>query len=92
MDISTHFRTSRLFGHCPSHGTGYSSGMNTTMPLLTPREAGEILRLTSREVNRLARQGVLPVVVLPGGEFRFSAEDLVAWIDQHRRQQARILE
>ena len=40
--------------------------------LLTESEAGDILRLPSRRVLKLARQGVIPHIDLPGDEIRFS--------------------
>jgi excisionase family DNA binding protein len=57
--------------------------MSTT--LLTDSEAAEILRLTARQVARLARRGELPSVELPGGEVRFDPDDLRAWVESRKR-------
>jgi excisionase family DNA binding protein len=51
----------------------------TTQILLTPLEAGEILRLPSRRVVRLAKAGEIPHVCLPSGEVRFIESELWAW-------------
>lgn len=58
--------------------------MNTTH-LLTDSEAAELLRLTPRQVARLAKRGELPSVELPGNEIRFDADDLRRWVDSHKR-------
>lgn len=55
------------------------------MTLLLDSEAAEILRLTSRQVARLAKQGELPTVHLPGGEIRFDADELREWVQRRKR-------
>ena len=57
--------------------------MGTT--LLTDSEAAELLRLTSRQVAKLARRGELPSVHLPGGEIRFDPDDLRQWVETLKR-------
>jgi excisionase family DNA binding protein len=57
--------------------------MGTT--LLTDSEAADILRLTPRQVARLAKRGELPSVQLPGGEVRYDLDDLRAWVESHKR-------
>jgi excisionase family DNA binding protein len=57
--------------------------MGTT--LLTDSEAAELLRLTPRQVARLAKRGELPTVCLPGNELRFDPDDLRAWIDGRKQ-------
>jgi excisionase family DNA binding protein len=59
--------------------------MSTTRNLLTPGEAAEIVRLTPRQITRLARDGVIPAVVLPGDEIRFDERDLWTWVEQQKR-------
>jgi len=59
--------------------------MNATQTLLTPLEAGQLLRLPSRRVVRLAKAGDIPHVRLPGDEYRFSEPDLWRWVEQHRQ-------
>ena len=49
--------------------------------LLTDSEAAEILRLTPRQVARLAKRGALPSVKLPGDEIRFDPDDIRRWIE-----------
>jgi excisionase family DNA binding protein len=53
--------------------------MSTT--LLTKTEAAELLRLTPRQVGKLARRGVLPSVRLPGNEVRFDPDDIRQWVE-----------
>jgi excisionase family DNA binding protein len=53
--------------------------------LLTDSEAADILRLTPRQVARLARSRELPSVLLPGNEVRFDPADLHKFIDEHRQ-------
>ena len=56
--------------------------------LLTESEAGDILRLPSRRVLKLARQGVIPHITLPGEEIRFSQADLEKWIASRKQEEA----
>ena len=53
--------------------------------LLTDSEAAEILRLTPRQVARLAKRGELPSVQMPGDEIRFDLEDLRLWVETRKR-------
>ena len=57
--------------------------MDTT--LLTDSETAEILRLTPRQVAKLARRGELPCVNLPGNEIRFDPADIRQWVEAHKR-------
>jgi excisionase family DNA binding protein len=57
--------------------------MHTT--LLTDSEAAELLRLTPRQVTRLARRNELPSVCLPGNEIRFDLDDIRRWVDSRKR-------
>jgi excisionase family DNA binding protein len=52
--------------------------------LLTDSEAADLLRLTSRQVMKLARRGELPSIRFPNAEVRFIADDLQQWIREHR--------
>ena len=53
--------------------------------LLTDSETAELLRLTSRQVARLAKRGELPSVILPGNEVRFDPEDIREWVETRKR-------
>mgnify|MGYP001006670426 CR=1 FL=1 len=53
--------------------------------LLFDSEAAELLRLTSRQVAKLAKRGELPHVVLPGGEVRYDPDDLAKWVAARKR-------
>lgn len=55
-----------------------------TPNLLLPIEAAEVLRLSSARVVKLARKGVIPCITMPGGDIRFDAADLTAWIATRR--------
>lgn len=59
--------------------------METPAPfLIDAREAGRLLDMLPARVTRLAKRGLLPRVVLPDGEVRYSPDDLKAWIENHR--------
>ena len=51
--------------------------------LIDAYEAGRLLSMPSARVKRLAKQGMLPSVLLPDGEPRFMREALAAWAKQH---------
>ncbi len=53
--------------------------------LLTDTEAADILRLTPRQVLRLAGRGELPSVALPNGETRFDPDDIRRWVETRKR-------
>ena len=55
------------------------------LQLLTQLEASELLRLTPRQVLRLAKRGDLPAVYLPGDEIRFDPADIAVWVEAHKR-------
>jgi excisionase family DNA binding protein len=59
--------------------------MKKTPQLLTDSEAADILRLTPRQVAKLARNGKLPSILLPGNEIRFDPADLEKFIDARRQ-------
>ena len=66
--------------------------MNTTPLLIDAREAGRLLDMIPARVTRLAKRGLLPVVVLPDGEFRYCADDLRAWVEEFRQPAATVSE
>ena len=49
--------------------------------LITDSEAAEMLRMTVRQLARLARRRELPSIHLPNGDLRFDVEDLQQWIN-----------
>jgi len=53
--------------------------------LLTDTEIADLLRLTPRQVLRLANRGELPSVRLPNDEVRFDPEDVQLWVESHKR-------
>jgi excisionase family DNA binding protein len=53
--------------------------------LLTDSEAADFLRLTTRQVVRLAKRGDVPSVNLPDGEVRFDLDDLRQWVEARKR-------
>jgi predicted site-specific integrase-resolvase len=50
-----------------------------------------LLHISPTAVLRFARDGLLPVVVLPGEIFRFRPDDLLDWIVTHRRPMVDLL-
>ena len=58
-----------------------------THALLTDTEAADLLKLTPRQVTRLANRGELPSVRLPGpgNRIRFVADDLAQWVESRKR-------
>jgi excisionase family DNA binding protein len=52
-----------------------------TVPLLTAREVGDMLGVSTKTVLRWTRRGDLPAIRLPGGAIRFREDDLDEWLD-----------
>lgn len=50
--------------------------------LLTAREVGEALAVSTETVLRWARRGELPALRLPGGAVRFRPETLEEWLER----------
>ena len=50
--------------------------------LLTPNEAAQLLRMPTARLVRLARQGAVPHVMLPGEEPRFVETELWSWLER----------
>ena len=57
----------------------------SSIQLLTCGEAATRLRMLRCRVNRLAKSGEIPHILLPDGEIRFDAADLADWISRHKR-------
>jgi excisionase family DNA binding protein len=57
-----------------------------TLPpaLWTAHEVAAYLCLTARRVLRLARDGAMPCMRLPGGEVMFDPEELAEWLSRCR--------
>ncbi len=53
--------------------------------LLTDIETADLLRLTPRQVIRLANRGELPSVIFPNRELRFDRADLERFVEAHKR-------
>ncbi len=49
-------------------------------PLLTAQDVALWLALPTSKIVRLARQGEIPCINLPGGELAFEPEALANWI------------
>ena len=71
-----------VFARDNLESTGFNSGVGT---LLTDSETADYLRLTTRQVVRLAKRGDVPSVNLPDGELRFDAADLHQWVESLKR-------
>lgn len=52
--------------------------------ILNDDDVAGIVRLTARQVRKLARQGDLPHIVLPTGDVRFIRDDINKWIEAQR--------
>jgi len=56
--------------------------------LLDESEVADLLGIIPSRVRRLARQGVIPCILLPDDEIRFDESDLYEWIDHRKRPAA----
>ena len=54
--------------------------------LLTTRDVGELLGLSSATVLRYWRSGRLPGIRLASNVLRFDPRELEAWLDERRRR------
>ena len=59
--------------------------MKELTPLLTPREAGEILRIKLSTVYKMSMSGILPTVKI-SGSLRFRREALSKFIEENSRK------
>jgi len=59
--------------------------MDTNEKLLTAGEIAGILQMPEARVARYAKAGTIPHLRLPGGEIRFLAADVRAWLDGQRQ-------
>lgn len=55
--------------------------------LLTPADVARWLTLPTPKVERLARRGEIPAIVLPDGNLVFSGDELSRWLEGLRGQQ-----
>jgi hypothetical protein len=56
--------------------------MTTTIrPLLTVQDVGAWLTMPIRQVERMARQGLIPCRKLPDGTFVFKEQELATWVE-----------
>ena len=53
--------------------------------ILNDVEASDYLRMPTPRVNRLAKKGVIPHVLLPDGELRYYQAELADWVQAHHR-------
>jgi len=53
--------------------------------LLTDTEAADFLKLTARQVLRLAARGELPSVRFPNKQVRFDPADLARFVEAHKQ-------
>lgn len=82
-DTSGH---SPRFAAADGHGfTMFVFAMVALTHLLTDVEAARVLRMSTRQLVKLATAGVVPSIDLGDGELRFDQEDLRAFVDQHRK-------
>jgi excisionase family DNA binding protein len=73
-----------------AYETSGNSPTVTFEPLLDDKQAGELLGLHPKTLQRLARQGEIPSIRI-GRYWRFRASSLNAWIDlQSTSQPARV--
>lgn len=55
------------------------------MSILTPDEAAELLKLSTRQTLRLVSRNEVPHFRLPNGEIRFDSDDLRQWLHTLKR-------
>ncbi len=53
--------------------------------LIDQQFAADLLAISVRRLAKMVRDGELPFIELPGGEIRFSREDLQDWIGTRKR-------
>jgi hypothetical protein len=54
----------------------------TQLPqMLTPMDVGLWLSLSTGRVERLARRGQIPAIILPSGDILFDRAELLMWLD-----------
>ncbi len=58
--------------------------MSNEQQLLTDHDVADFLRISTHRVLRLARNNEIPHFVLPSGEFRFIAAEILNWILDRR--------
>ena len=49
--------------------------------LLNKRQLASRLGISTRRVNTMLQQGILPCVKLPSGDIRFRSGDIERWLD-----------
>lgn len=54
------------------------------MRLMTPSEVGDLLKLATSRVSRLAKQGRIPCIRLPDGELLFDRADIAKWLEARK--------
>ncbi|WP_298340107.1 helix-turn-helix domain-containing protein [Ferrimicrobium sp.] len=55
------------------------SGPDTFPPILDSKLAAKLLHCTVNEVQKLAREGIIPANRAPNGRWKFSRDALIAW-------------
>jgi excisionase family DNA binding protein len=61
--------------------------MSDPLPtLVTPGDVAAWLAIPVRRVERMARDGEIPAIRLPTGEYVFDADDLTAWLNSLRER------
>jgi hypothetical protein len=90
LNHSTPYHTKSAPAHSLQKTAAYDCcDMNATLPrLLHSGEVGDWLGMPGRKVERLARRGVIPGVLLPSGEWVFDAAQLATWFEQLLERQA----
>jgi excisionase family DNA binding protein len=53
--------------------------------LITDSEVGELLRLSSRQVEKLAKRGEIPSIRLPDNEIRFDPDEIRRYIESRKQ-------
>jgi len=52
-------------------------GITETVRWVTPKEAAALLGISTRSLVRYKEQGLIRYIVLPGGHYRYSLEDIL---------------
>ena len=85
---SGHWPTTVQYEWCGEWQPAAETPVKRCPPLLSTYEAKDLLNATTAQIRKWVKSGILPIVQLPYGDFRFLESDLAEWIEKHRQPAA----